>query len=113
MLKPSFTKDNEDDIELDLKDISQIDSEQEDDEDGYANVNPIKNINIRDKYKKSFECENRYSKTTSIRSRTLSDIKRDFQLGDIIEFVHNGLDVIKITFNNSFSVKKCKKYDFK
>ncbi len=102
MLKPSFTKENEDDIELDLKDISQIDSEQEDDEDGYANVNPIKNINLKEKYKKSFDCENRHSKTSSIRSRTLSDIKRDFQLGDIIEFVHNGLDVINIKIIHFF-----------
>ena len=28
------------------------------------------------------------------RSRTISDIKRDFQLGDIIEFVHRGIEVI-------------------
>lgn len=28
------------------------------------------------------------------RSRTISDIKRDFQLGDIIEFVHRGIETI-------------------
>lgn len=30
---------------------------------------------------------------TSPRPRTISDIKRDFQLGDIMEFVHKGLEV--------------------
>jgi len=27
------------------------------------------------------------------RPRTISDIKRDFQLGDVIDFVHQGLEV--------------------
>jgi len=31
---------------------------------------------------------------TSPRPRTISDIKRDFQLGDIMEFVHKGLETI-------------------
>ena len=29
----------------------------------------------------------------SSRGRSLSDIKKDFQLGDILEFVHKGLEV--------------------
>lgn len=35
---------------------------------------------------------------TSPRPRTISDIKRDFQLGDIVEFVHKGLEV-RFLFN--------------
>jgi hypothetical protein len=32
------------------------------------------------------------------RPRTISDIKRDFQLGDIIEFVHKGMEVLAISY---------------
>ena len=92
MLKPSFSKQDEDDLDLELKEISQFSEEFDDDEDGYTNVNPINNIE-RTIYLK--QDENKFS---SIRSRTLSDLKRDFQLGDIIEFVHNGLDVNTFTF---------------
>jgi len=34
--------------------------------------------------------------TLNGRLRTISDIKRDFQLGDIIEFVHRGIEVILV-----------------
>jgi hypothetical protein len=36
---------------------------------------------------------NNNSDESSLRARSLSDIKRDFELGDIMEFVHNGLEV--------------------
>jgi hypothetical protein len=98
MLKPSFTQDEVEDLDFELKNLPEINTELDDDEDGYANVNPI--ITMKNEKSKSrkkdlvFNQEFTSSNKPSVRPRTLSDLKRDFQLGDIIEFVHNGLDVI-------------------
>ena len=101
MLKPSFTQDKDEDLDFELNNMPEMNTELDDDEDGYANVNPI--ITIIEKNDKSklnkkdlmFSQESISNNKAAVRPRTLSDLKRDFQLGDIIEFVHNGLDVKK------------------
>lgn len=99
MLKPYLTtksaKNSTDiqdkNLELELKDLDKLIEQSDDDEDGYTNVNPIAN---RQQINSISSTNDEKDKRSDQRARTLSDFKRDFQLGDILEFVHNGLDAI-------------------
>ena len=88
VLKPTFSI-KDDDLILDKK-STEISETFYDDEDGYTNSSP--EINTNDSTQLS-ELAIVMPCTSNLRSRTLSDLKRDFQLGDISEFVYNGLDV--------------------
>jgi glycerol-3-phosphate O-acyltransferase 3/4 len=94
--KNSLTDIQDKGLELELKDLEKLREQSDDDEDGYTNVNPIVNRQQINNTSSSNSTTTTLEKDKRAdpRSRTLSDFKRDFQLGDIIEFVHNGLDAI-------------------
>ena len=86
---------NEDDD--DLSNLPDYELQDDEDEDGFANTS----LNDIDKQNNNYLASSPSksdSKTDSVNSslarpRTLSDFKKNFQLGDIMEFVHNGLEV--------------------
>jgi glycerol-3-phosphate O-acyltransferase 3/4 len=81
---PSSQTLNRNDDKL-LKELDEIDRENNNYLEYKQNVD-VKENNVQNRVHTLSE--------NSVRPRTISDIKRDFQLGDIMEFVHEGLETI-------------------